>query len=88
MSTEKKFGFHPKKATQKTIVGYCNNSTVAGLSYIADSTHYVLDRLLWLIAVVIFAWLAIYWSVKAYVDWEKEPVITTVRTTGTIFQNY
>ena len=82
MPKSAKFGFHPKKATQQTVADYCNNSTAAWLSYIADSTSYALDRLLWLIAVVIFAWLAIYWSVKAYVDWQVEPVITTVKTTG------
>ena len=82
MSKLKKAGFHPKKATQQTITEYCHNSTVAGLSYISDTGAYVLDRLLWLIAVIVFASLAIYWSLQAYFDWQDEPVITTVKTTG------
>ena len=84
MSKSKKLGFHPKKATQKTIREYCHNSTVAGLSYISDSTSYTLDRLLWFFAVFVFAALAIYWSYQAYHEWQDEPVITTVKTTGNV----
>ena len=78
----KKDGFHPKKATQQTNTEYCHNSTVAGLSYISDTSSYLLDRLLSLIAVIAFASLAVYWSLQAYFDWHDEPVITTVKTTG------
>ena len=85
MSRSKKSGFHPKKATQKTITEYCHNSTVAGLSYISDSTSYTLDRLLWLLAVFVFAAMAIYWSYQAYHEWQDEPVITTVKTTGNAY---
>ena len=83
MPKSNKSGFHPKRATQQTVTDYCHNSTVAGLSYISDKSSYVLDRLLWLLAVIVFATLAIYWSLQAYIDWQNEPVITTVKTTGT-----
>ena len=74
------------KAVQDTAKGYFDNATVAGLSYVSDSNSHILDRCLWFIVCVIFAVLAIYWSSKAYIEWQDDPVLTTVKTTGKILK--
>ena len=83
-----KLKFRPGVAVQDTVKGYCDNSTVAGLSYVSDTTSRVLDRCLWFIVCVIFAVLAIYWSTTAYIDWQDDPVLTTVKTTGNKFHYF
>ena len=84
MPRKEKPKFRPGIAVKDTVKGYCDNATVAGLSYVSDSTSYILDRCLWFIVCFIFAALAIYLSVTAYIDWQDDPVLTTVKTTGNI----
>ena len=72
--------FRPGIAVQNTVKGYCGNSTVAGLSYVSNSTSHVVDRCLWFVVCIIFSVLAIYLSATAYVDWQDDPVLTTVKT--------
>ena len=82
MPRKEKLKFRPGIAVQDTVKGYCDNASVAGLSYISDSTSHIVDRSLWFIVCFIFAVLAISWAVTAYIDWQDDPVLTTVKTTG------
>ena len=82
MPQKTNFVFTRKRAIPKTIKGYCDRATVHGLSYVSDSTSFPLDRCLWLLVCIIFASLAIALSTQAYTDWQNDPVLTTVKTTG------
>ena len=75
-------GCKPKLAAMNFLREYSSRTTVHGLSYIYDSTSSLLDRCLWLAICVSFAFLAVFMSVKAYIDWHDDPVTTTLLTTG------
>ena len=72
----------PKRAIKRTIGGYSRQTTVHGINYISNSSGFPLDRLLWLFVCIIFAALAIALSLKAYIEWQEDPVLTSVKTTG------
>ena len=72
----------PKFAVVNFLGEYSSRTTVHGLSYIYDSTSSLLDRCLWLAICVSFAFLAVFMSVKSYIDWHDDPVTTTLLTTG------
>ena len=84
MSKKEKLGFHPKKAITQTAKEYGSQATVHGINYVSDSSSPLLDRCLWLVVVVIFSMSGIILSLQSYYDWQDDPVITTVATTGNI----
>ena len=61
---------------------YSSRTTVHGISYICDITIAHFDRFLWLVLCAFFTFLAVFISIKAYIDWQDDPVITTLLTTG------
>ena len=84
MSKKDTLGFHPKKAITQTAKEYGSQATVHGINYVSDSSSPLLDRSLWLAVVVIFSMAGIILSLQSYNDWQDDPVITTVATTGNI----
>ena len=66
----------------KTVHDYAESTTIHGISYIFDVSRRAFDRSLWLIAVGVFLGLAITWSVTTYNQWQDNPVITSLKTTG------
>jgi hypothetical protein len=83
----KKGGLKPLKAITNTTYEFAGNTTVHGITYIFDKTIFIVERILWLCVVVFFAILAIYWSVGMYGDWQDSPVLTSVKTTGTVLKS-
>ena len=73
---------HPKLSIVSFMKEYSNRTTVHGISYICDTTIAHFDRFLWLVLCAFFTFLAVFVSVKAYIDWQNDPVITTLLTTG------
>jgi hypothetical protein len=77
---------HYKKPNYKvvnlTLREYASGSTIHGISYIFDKDTHALDRIFWIIVVVAALFGAIWFSVYAYVEWQDDPVITTIGTTG------
>ena len=61
----------------KTIKEYSENCSVHGVAYIFETDKHALDRVLW-----IFAVLATFLSVEAYLAWGDFPLITSVSTTA------
>ena len=59
---------------------YANRSTIHGISYIADRTLSLPDRLLWLVIFIVMAGLATWFVLDSYKDWQEDPVITTLHT--------
>ena len=75
-------GCEPKFAVVNFLSEYSSRTTLHGLSYIYDSTSSLFDRCLWLVVCLSFAFLAVFMSAKAYIDWHDDPVTTTLLTTG------
>ena len=82
MGRKKKSVFCLKDGIKKTVKEYAGQATVHGISYISDSSAFLLDRFLWLLVCIIFGLLAIALSTKAYIEWQEDPVLTSVKTTG------
>ena len=66
----------------EAIKEYADSTTIHGISYIFKNGLSVLERLIWISAVVIGIFFAIYLSIFSYVNWQDSPVTTTVLTTG------
>jgi hypothetical protein len=70
-----------KSAFLATLRSYTSNATVHGLSYIGDLTLPVVDRLVWLVVVVLFGSCAAYLSHGVFKEWQSNKVVTTLRDT-------
>ena len=75
-------GRHPTSVVRKTVKEYCTQATVHGLKYVSDTNSPPLDRCLWAFVCLISMCLAIALSAKAYIDWQDDPILTTIATTG------
>ena len=71
----------PQSAILATLRSYTSNATVHGLSYIGDLTLPVVDRLVWLVVVVVFGSCAAYLSHGVFKEWQSNKVVTTLRET-------
>ena len=69
-------------AIEQTTKQYSENTTIHGIGYIFESGLSVLERLLWILVVSLGIFFAILLSVTAYQNWQENPVLTTVATTG------
>ena len=71
-----------KKASNKTISDFAANTTIHGIQYIFDEYVFIFERVLWLVIFTIFAFLAIFWSFQNFNQWQDNPVLTSIKTTG------
>ena len=75
-------GLKPCKAAASTVTDFANATSIHGISYIFDNTLLVLERILWFLFVAFFTGLCTYWIVAAYMDWQRNPMLTSVSSTG------
>ena len=75
-------GLKPCKAAATTVNDFANATSIHGISYIFDNTLLILERILWFVFVAFFSGLCAYWIVQAYMDWQRNPMITSVSSTG------
>ena len=61
---------------------YAENTTIHGINYIFESGIPIIERLLWIVAMIIMLIFASFLSISAYMEWEDHPVVTTVMSTG------
>ena len=61
---------------------YADSTTIHGISYIFKNGISILERIIWIAAVVTGTIFAIYLSTMSYLDWQNSPVSTTLLTTG------
>ena len=61
---------------------YADSTTIHGISYIFKNGISILERIIWIAAVVAGTILATYLSTISYKDWQGSPVSTTLLTTG------
>ena len=66
----------------ETLKEYADSTTIHGISYIFKNGISILERIIWMAAVVTGTILAIYLSSISYIDWEGSQVTTTLLTTG------
>ena len=66
----------------EAIKEYADSTTIHGISYIFKNGLSVLERLIWILAVVIGIFFAIYISTFSYLKWQDNQITTTVSTTG------
>ena len=74
--------FKTSRPLSKTLFEYANAATTHGIFYIFESGRWILERIFWVIVVIIAILLAVTWSWWAYDKWEDEPMLTTIATTG------
>ena len=61
---------------------YSTKSTIAGLHYAFEPKQSKIVNILWLLAIIVLTVLGAYFSIQSYIDWDNEPVVTTVTSTG------
>ena len=71
-----------QKPFSKTIHEYASVCSPHGIFYIFESDRLPFERILWVLVVGLFIGFAINWSISAYENWKKYPILTTVATTG------
>ena len=67
----------------RNIREYAENTTIHGINYIFESGIPFIERLLWIVTMIIMLCFASLLSIDAYIEWEDNPVVTTVKSTGT-----
>ena len=72
----------PSRPFTKTLFEYAAGSTTHGISYIFEKGRLILERVFWIIVVIIAVVFAVTWSFMAYEKWQEDPVLTTISTTG------
>ena len=73
-----------KRSARKRIVettkDYSSATTIHGITYLTGDDITAVERLLWLVVVILAISLATYQIVNLYKDWQKDPVVTTLDT--------
>ena len=69
-----------KKRIVETTKDYSSATTIHGITYLTDDGTSAVERLLWLVVVILAILLATYQVVKLYKEWQDDPVITTLDT--------
>ena len=73
-----------KRSTRKRIVettkDYSSATTIHGITYLTGDDTTAVERLLWLVVVILAILLATYQVVNLYKDWQDDPVVTTLDT--------
>ncbi len=72
----------PFKSSYEIWVEYTEYSTWMGLIYIFFNYQTMIGRIFWIIVMILMAALGLYWCIKAYLDWQDKPVLTTITTTA------
>ena len=65
----------------RTLHGYASASTIHGISYLFDEKR-PLDRVFWVFVVLLALGTVIHMSTNSYLNWQEDPVITSIGTTG------
>ena len=66
----------------KTLKNYGEATSIHGIPYLLEGGRNPIERLFWLVVIGIGIWIALYFSLEIYDDWQSNQVVTTVSTTG------
>ncbi|KAF2896463.1 hypothetical protein ILUMI_09711, partial [Ignelater luminosus] len=62
---------------------YCNLSGLHGVRYLAESGRFIVEKLVWMIVLIVMGYFCISLISEAYSKWRASPVIITFATTET-----
>ena len=82
MSVDEGSSKKAKKPYFRTLKEYSSSSTTHGISYVFEDDRLLIERILWIIIVIVAIYIALSLSITAYVDWQDNPVLTSVGSTG------
>ena len=68
--------------TQETLVDFSQNSTAHGISYIFEENVRSYSRHFWVVCCLVLMTVAMWLIVESYINWQEDPIITTVSTTA------
>ena len=71
-----------KSPKENTIQQYAKATSIHGIPYIFEEGRPIRERLFWIILMVLGLAFILYQSIYIYKDWQKDPIIITVGTTG------
>ena len=66
----------------RTVKEYSSSSTTHGIAYVFEDNRWIFERVIWIIVVIVAICIGVSLSISAYVDWQANPVLTSVGTTG------
>ena len=70
------------KAGQKTLSDYASVATIHGISYVFEKSLPIIERLIWIIIFAFGTFLAVFMSYEGYDQWNRNQVLTSLKTTG------
>ena len=68
------------KPYEDAVVGYGRVSTVHGVYYVFEQGRWAVERVVWIIILIIGICLAVWWSLVAYGRWQDDPISITMAT--------
>ena len=71
-----------KRPCYRTLKEYSSASTTHGIAYVFEDDRLIIERVLWIIVIIIAIFFAASLSISAYTNWQDDPVLTSVGTTG------
>ena len=71
-----------KSPKENTIQQYAKATSIHGIAYIFEEGRPIRERLFWIILMVLGLAFILYQSIYIYKDWQEDPIIITVGTTG------
>ena len=75
------------KNIRQTLMKYSEESSLHGVKYIGWSFSTKIEKLIWFLIVGIGITISILSGLTAYYDWQDDPILTTVATTGLPIEN-
>ena len=66
----------------RTLKEYSSSSTTHGIAYVFEDKTLRFERVLWIAVIFVAIYIGVSFSISAYVEWQADPVLTSVGTTG------
>ena len=70
-----------KNPLKSTLHGYASVTTIHGISYLFEEKRQ-LDRVFWIVVVFLALGMVIHLSTNSYLNWQADPVITSIGDAG------
>ena len=74
----------PREVLKLTWYNYAESASIHGLNYASNMSLVRLRRVSWALVFGVCTSFAIFLVVRAYKNWQDNPVITTIQSTGII----
>ena len=69
-----------RKKTLETTKEFCDATSIHGFAYISHERNSSIDRIFWSVVVILALSFTAYQVIVLYLEWQDEPVITTLET--------